>query len=416
MATEVFVHVDVAGATELVGRLWLRNRKGRESATFEYAPTWLAHSQRFALEPALALATGPFHTRGDERLFGALGDSAPDRWGRMLLRRAERRHAHSEGRTPRTLLEADYLLAVDDQARQGALRFSTAPDGPFLAEPGERRIPPLVELPRLLAATRRVIESAETDEDIRLLLAPGSSLGGARPKASVLDRDGSLAIAKFPRRDDETATVLWEAVALRLAEKASISVPSWRLERPAETPVLVLRRFDREGGRRIPFLSALSMLGARGGEARSYLDIADALRRYGAAMHEDQVQLWRRIVFSILISNTDDHLRNHAFLYIGQDGWRLSPAYDMNPVPLDVRPHVLSTAIDLDDTTASLDLAFEVADYFGLSSSQARSVANEVAKHRGRAPGCPGPPALGSCLDSTMQALVQMRMGVPRPR
>ncbi len=378
METEVFVYVDIAGKSRLAGRLWTRTRKGRESATFEYDPGWLEYADRFSLEPALTLGPGPFHTPSGRSLFGAIGDSAPDRWGRVLMRRAERRRAAHAGETPCSLMEIDYLLMVDDEARQGALRFAKQEGGPFLAEHAATRIPPLIELPRLLSAAEHVAGDIDSDEDLRLLLAPGSSLGGARPKASIRDRDGHLAIAKFPHKDDETNAVLWEAVALRLAEKADIPVPDWRIEPVANKAVLVLRRFDRVKGQRIPFLSAMSMLGASDNESRSYLEFVDALRRYGASLKQDMHALWRRIVFNILISNTDDHLRNHAFLYTGLEGWRLAPAYDLNPVPVDIKPRVLTTAIDLDDSTASLDLAMSVADYFALSANKAREIAADV--------------------------------------
>jgi serine/threonine-protein kinase HipA len=380
MEKAVLVYVDLNGTTILVGRLWARARKGRDSATFEYDKAWLAHPERFALEPALHLGPGPFHTTSDKPLFGAIGDSAPDRWGRVLMRRAERRRAERAGETSRTVREIDYLLMVDDEARQGALRFAETPDGPFLASFGPARIPPLVELPRLLSAAEHILDDTESDEDLRLLLAPGSSLGGARPKASVRDRDGHLAIAKFPNKGDEINAVLWEALALTLAKNAGIPVPQWRRETIADKPVLLLRRFDRAGAARIPFLSAMSMLDASDNQPRSYLEIVDVLRQCGAKPKADMHDLWRRIVFSIMISNTDDHLRNHGFLYDGQAGWRLSPAYDMNPVPTDIKPRILSTAINLDDGTASLDLALEVASYFELSPAKAREIAAEVSR------------------------------------
>src|SRR4029077_9534091 len=222
MDKEVLVYVDLQGTPHLVGRLWARLRKDRESAIFEYDKGWLAHPERFSLEPALKLGPGPFHTPSDKPLFGAIGDSAPDRWGRVLMRRAERRRADREGQTPRTVREIDYLLLVDDEARQGALRFAEREGGPFLADQAPTKIPRLIELPRLLSAAEHVLGDTDTDEDLRLLLAPGSSLGGARPKASVRDRDGHLAIAKFPSKADEMNTVLWEAVALTLAAKAGI--------------------------------------------------------------------------------------------------------------------------------------------------------------------------------------------------
>ncbi len=380
MDREALVYADLNGQTHLVGRLWTRSNKNRESASFEYDTGWLGHPARFSLEPALKLGPGPFHTTADVPMFGAIGDSAPDRWGRTLLRRMERRRAEREGRALRTVSEMDYLMLVDDEARQGALRFAEYEGGPFLRENDDKRVPPLIELPKLLSATERVIEDKDTDEDLRLLLAPGSSLGGARPKASVRDKNGRLAIAKFPRKDDEYNTVAWEAVALSLAAKAGIAVPSVELLKVARRPVLLVRRFDREGTLRIPFLSAMSMLGAKDNEMRSYLEIVDALRQYGAAPKADMEALWRRVVFHILISNTDDHLRNHGFLYQGQEGWRLSPAYDLNPVPIDIKPRVLSTAINEDDATASLPLAIEVAGYFELDNNRAKEIAAEVGR------------------------------------
>ena len=329
-----FVYVDLQGEPLFGGRLWSRVRKGRESATFEYDDAWLKHPQRFALEPALVLGRGPQHTQAGRLIFGAVGDSAPDRWGRVLIQREERRKARAENRQPRSLFEADYLLAVGDLARQGALRFAEAMDGPFLAV--QVNIPPLLRLAELLGAAMRVDSDDASDDDLKLLLAPGSSLGGARPKASIIDRDGHLAIAKFPKHDDEIPVSPWEATALSLAAKAGITTTEWRLETVAKREVLLLRRFDRRVGQRIPFLSAMSMLDAADGDHHSYLEIADAIRQYGASAEEDCAQLWRRVVFNILISNTEDHLLNHGFLYDPAGGWRLPPSYDLDPVHVDI--------------------------------------------------------------------------------
>ena len=378
MDRQLFVYVDLDGATHLVGRLWSRDRRGRESATFEYVDSWLHHPARFALEPALTLGKGQHHTAADRRLFGALGDSAPDRWGRALVQRDERRKARAEKRAPRTLNEIDYLLGVGDIARQGALRFAEQEGGPFLATDDQAHVPPLVRLRELMDAAIRVTADQERDEDLRLLLAPGSSLGGARPKASVIDPKGRLLIAKFPHHDDQTRVSLWEALALTLAAKAGIRTPQWRIETINRQAVLILDRFDRAEGQRIPFLSAMSMLGAGDNEAHSYLEIADAIRQYGARAEEDCAQLWRRVVFNILISNSDDHLRNHAFLY-DAGGWRLAPAYDLNPVPLDIKPRVLTLAIDEADGTASLDLALAVAAHFGLKRDAPQKIVAEAA-------------------------------------
>jgi serine/threonine-protein kinase HipA len=378
MKREIEVFVDLDGEAYRVGRLWSRANKGRESASFEYDEAWVRSKLRFPLEPLLTIDTGVHHTVPGKPLFGAIGDSAPDRWGRTLMKRAERKAAEHEGRIPRTLMEIDFLLMVEDGIRQGALRFRDAGTNQFLAN-SERMIPPLIELPKLLAASERVVDDRDSDEDLRLLLAPGSSLGGARPKAAVVDTDGSLSIAKFPHSGDEYNVELWSSVALSLAARAGVEVPAHRVADVAGRQVLIVRRFDRAGGNRTPFLSAMSMLGASDGEDHSYLEIVDALRQHGADVARDLPQLWRRIVFGVLVSNLDDHLRNHGFLYdTAKAGWRLSPAYDINPVPIDVRPRILSMMIDDRDNSASFDLVLEVGDYFGLRTDDMKVIAGEI--------------------------------------
>ena len=357
-----------------VGRLWFRASKGRESASFEYDPAWLASPHCFALEPGLKLNAGNFHT---QNMFGALGDSAPDRWGRILMRRREERRAKAAGVTPSALTELDYLLGINDEARQGALRYKKPEGGHFLSPSETQAIPPLIALPKLLSASERFFDSKESDEDLRLLMAPGSSLGGARPKASVYD-GGNLSIEKFPRKDDEMQTCLWEALALTLAAKAGIRIPIWRIEKVLGKPVLILQRFDRQGAARIPFLSAMSMLGARDNEQHSYLEIAYALMQYGAQSAQDLEELWRRIVFNICISNTDDHLRNHGFLFDSLKGWRLSPAYDLNPVPRQAGPHFLSLAIDTVSREASIETALSVINDFRVKKERAAAILAEV--------------------------------------
>ena len=379
MNREIEVFLDLDGTPHLVGRLWSRTNKGRESASFEYDNDWIRSKLRFPLEPMLTLDAGTHHSAQGKPLFGAIGDSAPDRWGRALMKRSERKAAELENRMPRTLMEMDFLLMVDDRIRQGALRFKEAGASGFLSD-GERAIPPLIELPKLLAASERVVEDRDTNEDLRLLLAPGSSLGGARPKAAVIDIGGNLSIAKFPHSGDEYNVELWSSVALSLAARAGIEVPSHRVADVAGQQVLIVGRFDRLGEKRIPFLSAMSMIGALDGEDHSYLEIVDALRQHGADVARDLPQLWRRIAFGVLVSNLDDHLRNHGFLYeTAKAGWRLSPAYDINPVPLDVRPRILSMMIDDQDNSASFDLVLEVGDYFGLRTNDMKLIAGEVA-------------------------------------
>ena len=377
MERQVYVFIDLAGKAHRVGTLWARANRGHESASFEYHHSWLDNPASFALEPALAKISGPQHTQPGRFIFGAFGDSAPDRWGRILLQRDERLSARAQKREPCALRESDYLLRVSDFTRQGALRFAEEEGGAFFAPSDRKQVPPLVFLPKLLAAASAIGTEEEKDEDVKLLVAPGSSLGGARPKASVIDKDGALSMAKFPLKDDTARVPIWEAVALTLAAKAGLSTPEWRLETIAERPVLILKRFDRQGDIRIPYLSAMSMLGATDGDMRSYMEIADALRQYGTKPAEDCARLWRRIVFNILISNTDDHLRNHGFLY-EKGGWRLAPAFDLNPTPAEVRERALSLAINEMDNTASLAIAMDVAEHFGLKAKEARAIALEV--------------------------------------
>ena len=377
MERELFVYADNAGKPVLVGRLWAR-RQRTESATFLYHPDWLQHPGRFALEPALPLGPAPYHTPPGKALFGSLADSVPDRWGRELMRREWRRE-HKPGTASASLAQVDFLLRVNDTSRLGALRFATAEGGVFQTPDDIAPIPPLVALPALLNASDAVLAANESAAALRLLLAPGSSLGGARPKASVRNSAGQLDIAKFPMRSDEWDVVRWEAVALRLAANAAVEVPEHRLELVSGRPVLLLNRFDRTEGGRVPLLSAMAALGAADHELHSYLELVEFLRQHGAQPGRDLHALWRRVVFNVLISNTDDHLRNHAFLHTA-DGWALSPAYDLNPVPVDVKPRVLSTAIHPQDATASMELALAAAPYFDLDADVARTTAAEVAR------------------------------------
>lgn len=375
MDREIEVHIDWDGAIRPVGRLWARAKGARQTCSFAYDRTWLGLEGAFPLEPNLPLVRGDAHWDGG--LFNAFSDPAPDRWGRNLMGRRERHLAKAEGRAPRTLLEADFLMLVEDQTRLGALRFRDVGTEPFAAADAHP-VPPLVALPRLLAAARRILDDRETDEDLRLLLAPGSSLGGARPKASVKDAEGGLLMAKFPSQTDDWPIPTWECVAMILAERAGITVPAFQLRQVARRPVFMMGRFDRtpNGGRR-PFRSALTALGAADGETRSYLELVDVLRQDGADAPADAAQLWRRMVFNILISNTDDHLRNHGFLR-EPGGWRLSPAYDLNPMPTDVKPRIHALALNETDQDASLDTALAAAAYFRLSKSEAVAIAKEV--------------------------------------
>jgi serine/threonine-protein kinase HipA len=376
MQRELHVYMNVDGKPVLIGRLWARERTGRASSSFTYDDIWRTRRGAFALGPSLPLGPGQFHS--DRPLFTCFTDAAPDSWGKKLMRRHERARAEEQGGEPRTLFDVDFLAGVDDRTRIGALRLKDPPVDAFLTTKGEP-VPPLIDLPALLGATDRIDRGRETNSDVALVLAPGTSLGGARPKATIRDKDGRLLVAKFPKRDDDWPVIRWEATTLALAKMAGVTIPEWRLEIVARKAVLLLGRFDRTPANgRIPYMSAMTALDATDhGEQRSYLELADVLRQQGSMPQSDLKQLWRRIVFNILVSNTDDHLRNHAFLRDAR-GWRLSPAFDMNPCPVDVKRRIHVLAIDELDGTASLDIAFRVAPQFGLSKDDARDIAVEV--------------------------------------
>lgn len=372
---EVFV---AAGGDNLrAGELWSHRRRNRESATFAYVPEYLEHPAAFELDPALPLRDGLQQTPTGREIFAAFGDCAPDRWGRVLIERAERRRAKDQ--TRRSLGEIDYLLGARDDMRQGALRFRDPETRAFLAQEDEG-VPALIGLPRMLASAERVDREEEDDEDLRALLRGGSSLGGARPKAHVIDENGRSAIAKFPKpSSDRWEVIRWEAVALELARLAGIEVPASRLIEVSGRGVLVINRFDRQGDRRVPYVSAMTMLEATDGDSGSYLEIAEAIETHSPAATEDLARLWRRIAFSILISNTDDHLRNHGFLRLSSAGWSLSPAFDLNPEP-ELGPRHLKTAIDFDETEARVEVLLGVAADFRLDQTAAREILCEVGE------------------------------------
>lgn len=377
---KISVYINLDGADELVGTLWAHFYRGKETSDFEYSQKWLSNRKAFSLEPGLFLGEGKQINPRQTPLLGSFSDSAPDTWGRILMRKYEIQLARENNRNPKTLNEIDYLLYVNDFARQGALRFKTEENDSFLWPGDLKSIPPLIHLSRLLYASEKIIDSEEQNADLKLLLAPGSSLGGARPKASVIDESGSLCIVKFPKKDDYANNVLWESVALTLAKSCGLNTQEWSLKKVANKDVIILKRFDRKGLERIHFLSAMSMLNAvdNDTEIHCYLDIADAIRQYGASPKEDLIELWKRIMFSILISNTDDHLRNHGFLYVNEKGWKLSPLYDVNP-SIDNKK-ALSTYITENDNTQSIDLALEVCEYFGISLKNARDITANMKK------------------------------------
>jgi serine/threonine-protein kinase HipA len=372
------VDVQIAGRDVPAGQLWTHRRGQSESATFSYREDYLQRADSYELDPGLPLQAGQHQTAVGQPLFGAMSDCAPDGWGRRLVRRAEAQRAREADTQQRGLTEAGFLLGARDDLRQGALRFRGHDSEQYLA-PDTEGVPHLVGLPRLLNAAEELERDEPTSEDLRLLLHGGSSLGGARPKAHVLDTNGRLAIAKFPSpQADEWDVIRWEAVALTLAGQAGITVPEHELHVIENRPVLVVRRFDRGASSRIGYLSAMSMLQAKDGEQASYLEIGQVLEERSSDAASDLRELWRRIVFTILISNTDDHLRNHGFLRLSTAGWSLSPAFDLNPNP-EGGAKQLATAIDETNTQASLATALEVAGLFRLSEAQARAIVAEVS-------------------------------------
>lgn len=377
---KISVYINLNGADEFVGVLWVHFYRGKETSDFEYSREWLSNRKAFSLEPGLFLGTGKQVNPRQAPLLGSFSDSAPDTWGRILMRKYETQLAKEHNRAPKTLNEIDYLLYVNDYARQGALRFKAEGNYQFLWPGDLKSIPPLVQLSQLLYASEKILNSEEQHTDLQLLLAPGSSLGGARPKASVIDESGNLCIAKFPKKGDFSNNVLWESVALTLAKSCGLNTQEWVLKKAAGKDVIILKRFDRIGHKRIHFLSAMSMLNAvdNDAEMHSYLDIADVIRQYGAFPKDDLMELWKRIVFSILISNTDDHLRNHGFLYVSERGWVLSPLYDVNP-SIDNKK-VLSTYITENDNTQSISLALEVCEYFGINLKNANDIIADMKK------------------------------------
>lgn len=383
------LQICVGEAAQPVGVLHYNIQGARENAIFEYSPEWLAAPDSFALEPQLPLVTGPqFHKKiADGSVFyAAIADTEPDGWGRRVIARdhaKRRQEARRSGEAieARPLNSLDYLLAVDDASRVGALRFQDE-DGAFqrAAEEGRRTPPPLIELAALLSATRAVETNSETAADLAYLRGRGSSLGGLRPKCSVIDDDGCLAIAKFPSVTDDRAVTKGEVLALRLARKAGVRVSEARLVDSDGVPVTLVRRFDRvENSGRLMYISAATLLGApaKGPREHAYTEIVDALRQHGAVPKEDIEELWRRMAFSILITNVDDHLHNHGFLHVGKGLWRLAPAFDLNPFPDRVRE--LKTWVSEErGPEATIEALMSVIAYFRIDEARAREILGKV--------------------------------------
>lgn len=368
------------GDPALFGRLFLQRVRGKETASFSFSDGWLKkHGGSVFWGPSLSFYSGRQYATESAPLFGIFSDSAPDRWGRRLIRRREEMAAKKEGRRAERLEESDYLLGVYDETRMGGFRFSLQENGPFLSADRELAAPPWATLRTLESASLALegADGAEAEKWLRQLIAPGSSLGGARPKASVEAPDGSLWIAKFPSRHDESDSGAWEMTVRDLADECGLRVPEARLERfSASGSTYLCARFDRDGKERTQFVSALSLLGKKDGDEASFLDIASFIRSYGQSPARDLAELWQRIVFCIAVSDTDCHLRNHGFL-LRDGGWQLAPMYDVNPDRYGGR---LALAIDGTDGTPDFDLALSVAKYFGLSETRASHMMREIRK------------------------------------
>jgi len=372
MADDVQVWLDWRGLRQ-IGILRRTPGRGRERVSFQYADDWIADPDAFPISPEYPLTAGVFVPPAGHDILPPLGDSAPDHWGRTVMLRCEGRAARAEGRRPTAFQETDYLLGVNDETRLGALRFST--DGVFQAPEGIG-VPTLRALGDLLVAAQRLLRGEETDEDLQMLFAPGSSLGGARPKASVFDQHNRLSVAKFPKDDDEYSLERWEAIALDMATAAGINAADHTLETVGKSTVMLSHRFDRDGNQRIPFISAMAMLDGKDGDRFSYIDLADVIASESAQPEADRQELFRRVAFSIMVNNTDDHMRNHGFLRT-KGGWRLSPAYDINPAPN--APRILSSYVSEDNPDGSLALLKESAAGYMIEDATADDIIAEVA-------------------------------------
>ncbi|NQX28228.1 type II toxin-antitoxin system HipA family toxin [Microbacteriaceae bacterium VKM Ac-2854] len=364
------VDVEIDGETVSAGQLFSTIRRGRLASSFGYAPEFIGRAGAYALEPALPLSSGSWALQ--RSLPRSFDDAAPDRWGRNLIAKRIRAEA-PVGEAARQIDDRDFLLGVSDVSRQGALRFSL--DGEF--QHPSLDVPKLIALPELLDAAREVARDGADDlAAVKFLLDAGTgSLGGARPKASVRDGD-RLTIAKFPHHSDEWSVIAWEKTALSLAADAGITVPNIRLVGVHDQPVLLLERFDRDGPARIGYISAMTLLEADDGSPRDYLEIADALTDHGASPSADLHELWRRLAFSIAIHNTDDHLRNHGFLR-RRGGWRLAPAFDVNPNP-DASARRVTGIGGAADPAAEVRVLLDYASSFDLTVASAKAILADV--------------------------------------
>ena len=375
----VYAHWKELLEPQLIGILSAHAAKGRKAFSFEYNKEWIQSKQQMLLDPDIQFYTGPQFPNNKEN-FGIFMDSMPDTWGRTLMKRRAAQQAIEKGERAKTLYEIDYLLGVLDESRMGALRFKTDPNGPFLDN--NKQSPPWSSIRELQEAAKK-FESEENNDEVKkwlaVLMAPGSSLGGARPKANILDEYKNLWIAKFPAKNDTTDKAAWEYLAYQLALKAGVDMSECKIQKIAGNyNTFFTKRFDRENGQRIHFASAMTMTGNNEDTIRdnpaSYLELAEFIQNYGAHVNENLEQLWRRIVFNVAISNTDDHLRNHGFILTNK-GWILSPAYDLNP---SIDKDGLALNIDMDNNALVFDLAKSVGVFFRLENEQMNRIIGEV--------------------------------------
>ncbi|WP_162128003.1 type II toxin-antitoxin system HipA family toxin [Flavobacterium phycosphaerae] len=383
--TEIYVYAHWLGMKEpkIIGILSAQQAKGKKAFSFEYDNDWLKSEQKFMLDPDIQLYGGPQYPNQKEN-FGIFLDSMPDTWGRTLMKRRAAQWAKENKEKAPTLYDIDFLLGVYDESRMGALRFKTDPNGDFLDNNETASTPPWASIRELQNAAyifENDIDNEEVNRYLSVLIAPGSSLGGARPKANVLDADKSVWIAKFPSKTDTVDKAAWEFLAYQLAIKAGIEMAPCRIDRIlGNYRTFFTKRFDRENGERIHFASAMTMTGNNEDTIRdntaSYLDIAEFISNYGANIEANLHQLWRRIIFNIAISNTDDHLRNHGFI-LTKDGWILSPAYDLNP---SIDKDGLALNIDTDNNDLDFELAISVGEYFRLNKQQMETIIQEVVE------------------------------------
>jgi serine/threonine-protein kinase HipA len=381
--TDIYVYADwqELGGPQLMGVLSAHQAKGRKAFSFTYHKQWLRSGNQYLIDPDLQFFAGQQFANGKEN-FGVFLDSMPDTWGRTLMKRREAQLAKANGASVKTLYDVDFLLGVYDETRMGALRFKLDLEGDFLDNDSEKSTPPWSTVRELQQAVVHYENEKESDvinKWLEILIAPGSSLGGARPKANLLDENKHPWIAKFPSKNDIIDKAAWEYLAYKLSIDAGINMAECKIEKIIGSyHTFFTKRFDRLGNERIHFASAMTMTGNSEETIKkqpaSYLDLVEFIQRYGTNVKENLEQLWRRIIFNIAISNTDDHLRNHGFI-LSKEGWILSPAYDLNP---SIDKSGLALNIDMDNNALDFDLAKSVGEYFRLSNKQMEKTMEEV--------------------------------------